>query len=199
MAAPSLLQLINGRVKAALAILTSAGAGDADKIPALGATGKLHNSFLSTAAVSTGVSDANKLPLLDSTGRIDNTMMPVGTAADTASLVTSENLSAGNLVNVYNNAGVPTARKADATVIGKEAVGFVLAGSASPAAATVYFEGRITGLSGMTPGARQYLDTTAGGIDETPPSVVGNVVQCVGTAVSTTELNFEPKDTIELI
>ena len=147
MAAPRLFQYVAGRMKAVLAIATSAGAGDADKIPALGAAGKLDNSFLVAVNSSAGAGDAAKLPLLDANGRLDNTMMPVGIGADTASIVTSENLTAGNLVNIYDNAGTATARKADATTTGKEAMGFVLAGTTSPAAATVYFEGRITGLS----------------------------------------------------
>lgn len=199
MAAPRLFQYLNGRMKAVLAIATSAGAGDADKIPALGAAGKLDNSFLVAVNSSAGAGDAAKLPLLDANGRLDNTMMPVGIGADTASIVTSENLTAGNLVNIYDNAGTPTARKADATTTGKEAHGFVLAGTTSPAAATVYFEGRITGLTSLTPGARQYLNTTAGGLTSTAPSTTGNVVQCVGTAVTATELNFEPQEPIELV
>lgn len=198
MAAPRLFQYVAGRMKAVLAIATSAGAGDADKIPALGAAGKLDNSFLVAVNTSAGAGDAAKLPLLDANGRLDTTMMPVGIGADTASIVTSENLTAGNLVNIYDNAGTATARKADATTTGKEAMGFVLAGTTSPAAATVYFEGRITGLSGLTPGARQYLNTTAGGTTSTAPATTGNVVQCVGTAVTATELNFEPQEPVEL-
>lgn len=199
MPAPRLFQFLNGQVKAVLAILTSSGAADADKIPALGSTGKLHNSFLSTASVSAGAGDASKIPLLGANGRLDDTMLPVGVGADTAAIVTSEALAAGDIVNIYNNGGVATARKADATVVGKEAHGFVLASTASLATATVYFEGRIVGLAGMTPGARQYLNTTPGGRTEAAPSTNGNVVQCLGNAVTSSELNFEPQDPIELV
>jgi hypothetical protein len=135
---------------------------------------------------------------MDSAGLISNTMMPVGVGADTASIVSSENLVAGNLVNVYNNAGTPTVRKADATAEGKECNGFVLAGTTSPAPATVYFEGKITGLSGLTPGARQYVSTTPGGTVETAPSAAGNVAQCVGLAISATVLSFEPQEPITI-
>lgn len=170
MAAQRFLALVSGRMKQVAAILTSAGAGDADKIPAL-----------------------------DSTGRLDTSFMPVGIAADNKSIVTSENLAAGNLVNIWDDSGTPTARKADATAEGKEAHGFVLAATTSPAAALVYFEGRITGLSSLTPGARYYLHTTAGALTLTPPATAGNVVQYVGQAVSATEFNFEPADAITVV
>lgn len=155
-------------------------------------------TLASATVTSAGAADDGKIPALDSTGRLSSTMMPTGIGADTASIVTSENLAAGDLVNVYNNGGTPTARKADASVTGKEAVGFVLAGSTSPAAALVYFEGQVTGLTGMTPGARQYLSgTTPGQRTETPvTSPTNSVDQFVGTALSATVLSFEPDDAI---
>ena len=199
MAAPKIIQYVAGRLKQLATIASSTGAGDADKIPATNASGVLDPTLLNAVDTSAGAGDAGKIAQLDSSGRLDSTMMPVGIGADTASIATSENHPAGDLVNVYDNSGTATARKADATATGKEAHGFVLAGTTSPAAATVYFEGRITGLSGLTPGARQYLGTSAGARTETAPSTAGNVVQCVGTAVSATELNFEPQEPIELV
>ncbi|MGH7291080.1 MAG: hypothetical protein ACREJT_07725, partial [Myxococcota bacterium] len=95
-------------------------------------------------------------------------------------------------VSVWNDSGTQKVRKADATAAGKEATGFVLAGAASGANATVFFEGTNTQLSGLTPGARYYLDTTAGAVVDTPPTGSGNVVQFIGTAVSATEISFEP-------
>lgn len=152
--------------------------------------------LVSAVTTSAGAADDGKIPALDASGRLSTTFMPIGIGADTKSLVTSENLSAGNIVNIYDNAGTPTARKADATTAGKEGVGFVLAGSTSPAAALIYFEGTITGLSGLTPGARYYLDTTAGLVTTTPPSATGNVLQYIGRAVSATELSFEHEDAV---
>ena len=147
---------------------------------------------------SAGAADAGKIPALDASGRIDNSLMPVGIGADTKNVVASEALAAGALVNIYDNAGTPTVRNADATTSGKPVVGFVLAAAASGATATVYFEGTITGLTGLTAGTRMYLDTTAGAITATAPSAAGNVVQYVGTAISPTELSFEPADQIVL-
>jgi hypothetical protein len=198
MAAPRFLALLSGRIKQVLTITTSAGAGDADKVPATNASGFLDPTLINGKNSSAGVGDAAKVVILDSNGRISTTMMPVGVDAETKSVVTSENLAAGNLVNIYNNAGTPTARKADATAEGKECHGFVLAGTTSPASAIVYLEGTVTGLSALTPGAREFLNTTAGGTVETAPSTSGNVVQCVGIALSATELSFEPQEPITI-
>jgi hypothetical protein len=125
-------------------------------------------------------------------------MMPVGIGADIKSIICSETLAAGNIVAVWDNAGTLNVRKADATSEGKEADGFVLAGASSGAAALVYFEGRITGLSALTPGARYYLSTTAGGVTATPVSASGNVDQFIGKALSATEINFEPDDGVTI-
>lgn len=146
---------------------------------------------------STGASDADKLIRLDSSGRIDETMMPVGIGADTASIEASENLSAGDFVNVYDDSG-PKVRKADATTSGKEANGFVLDSVTSGNNATVYFEGQNTQLTGLTPGAVLFLSTTAGAATSTAPSGSGNVVQRVAKAISTTSASFEPAQPIIL-
>lgn len=197
------------------ALTTSAGAGDADKVPALNASGILDDTIvnssassaankvvkqtaagiiapavLNAAASSAGASDAAKMVQLDGTGRIDSTMLPVGIGADTAAITASENLAAGDFVNIHNSTGAK-ARKADATTAGKEAHGFVLGAVTSGNPATVYFEGTNTGITGATPGV-VYLHTTAGGFTSTAPSSTGNAVQRVGIAVSATAINFEP-------
>jgi hypothetical protein len=126
-------------------------------------------------------------------------MMPVGMGADTVSMVTSENLAAGDLVNVYDVTAVPTARKANATDNTKPVTGFVLAGTSSPDPATIYMEGPITGLSGLTAGTRMYLSAATGGaLTATPPTGTGKIVQFVGRAVNATTVNFEPSDPILL-
>ena len=79
----------------------SAGAGDANMIPALNASGVLDLSITNGKAASAGASDAGKLVALDAAGRINTTMMPTGIGADTAIIVASEALSAGDLVNIY--------------------------------------------------------------------------------------------------
>ena len=139
--------------------------------------------------VSGGAANDGDLVALDSTGRLDNSVMPVGIGADTKQVTTSEALAAGDWVNLWNSSGLK-ARKADATVAGKEAWGFVLAAASSGATATVYFEGTNNQVTGQTVGP-VFLQTTAGTGGATIPSAAGNVVQNLGVALSATEVNFE--------
>jgi hypothetical protein len=162
------LSLVSGAMTEVLALVTSAGAGDAGKIVSL-----------------------------DGTGRIDTSVLPVGIAADTKIVTTSEALAAGDWVNVWNSTGAK-ARKADATIAGKDAMGFVLAAFGSGASATVYFEGTNTQVTGQTPG-KVYLSTTAGIGTTTAPSAAGNIVQPIGFAVSTTEVNFQSGTPVTLV
>jgi len=145
---------------------------------------------------SAGAGDAGKIVALDASGRIDATMMPVGIGADTQSITTSEALAAGDIVNVHNSTGAKV-RKADASVAGKEAHGFVLAAFGSGVAATVYFEGTNTQVSGQTPGP-VFLSTTPGVASAAAPSATGNVVQRIGFATSPTSINFQSQPPVVL-
>lgn len=178
------------------ALTTSVGAGDADRIPALNAAGVLDPTILNAKASSSGAGDAGKIAQLDGTGRLDITMMPVGLGADTAVVTTSEALAAGDFVNIHNSTGAK-ARKADASTAGKEAHGFVLAAFGSGAAATVYFEGTNTQVSGQTPG-NVFLSTTPGLGTNVAPSASGNIVQRLGIATAATSVNFEAQQPITL-
>lgn len=186
----------SGALTEEAALLTSAGAGDADRVPALNASGVLDASIVNSKTSSAGAGDSGKVVALDGSGRIDNTMMPVGIGADTASITASEALAAGDFVNVWNSSGAKI-RKADATVAGKEAHGFVLASVSNGASGTVYFEGTNTGVSGQTPGP-VFLHTTAGLATSTAPSGSGNVVQRIGFAVSATAINFQSQTPVVL-
>src|SRR5215208_4917959 len=88
--------------------------------------------------VAAVTSSPDSIVATDATGKIDISMMPVGVGAETVVCTTSENLAAGDFVNLYLNAGVITARKADATTTGKTADAFVLAASTSGNNATAY-------------------------------------------------------------
>lgn len=145
----------------------------------------------------TGTADA--IPAGDSTGKLDISWMPTGVGAEVLVCATSENLAAGDFVNIYLNAGVITARKADATNNTKPAHGFVLSAVTSPANATVYFESNTnTAVTGLTIGSDYYLGTTAGTITTTPPAAAGNIIQFIGRAQLTTAINFINSDTIEI-
>lgn len=143
---------------------------------------------------STGAGDADKPISTDSSGRIDTSFMPVGIGADVKVANAAENLAANDLVN-FSSSG--TVRKADASN-GRPAHGFVTASVTLGNPATVYKEGTITGMSGLTPGARYFLSVTAGLATATAPTVVGQLWQPVGDAVSTTELDFEREPAIVL-
>ncbi len=169
MAAKKYLKMLAGRITEIAATITSAGAGNEGDIVAL-----------------------------DSSGRLDISVMPVGVTAEVSLIECSENLTAGDLVSYHNSSGIKV-RKADATTSGKEADGFVLAGYTSGATATVYGpSNKNTAVTGLTPGSRYYLSTTAGGVTATAPSGSANVVQYVGKATAAGELMFEPDDGIVL-
>lgn len=156
--------------------------------------GKLQEIF--GTVTSAGVGNANQIVALDSTGHLDPTVLPVGLGLDTLSVISSENLAAGDLVNVYNNAAVLNVRKADATA-DKEANGYVIAASTSPAANTVYFGGLDAFQTGFTPGDRLFLSaTTPGKATATAASVSGNYSQQVGFAVGATAFQFDPQERV---
>ena len=180
----------SGYIQEENALTTSAGSGDANKIPALNSNGVLDQTIINAKTTSAGAGDSGKIPALDASGRLDQSFLPVGIGADTAQIVCSETLLSGDFVNVYNNGGTANVRKADATTSGKEAHGFVLAGVTSGGTATVYFEGTNTGVTGRTPGV-QFLSTTAGQSINTAPSGSGNVVQTIGFATNSTSINFQ--------
>lgn len=138
---------------------------------------------------SAGAGDASKLVQTDSAGKFDISLMPVGVGAEVTVAASSENLSAGNWVNLYSNAGTINVRKADATANTKPCHGFVIAGVTSPANATVYgISNKNTGVTGLTVGSDYFLDTTAGAGTTTAPSATGNVVQFLGRAETTTAI-----------
>lgn len=154
----------------------------------------VNGAFKRVAAAVTSAADS--IVATDATGKIDASFMPAGFGQNTITANAGEALSANDLV--YMNAA-GTVMKADATTTGKQAIGFVKSAVSNGASATVYTSGNaMTGLTGLTPGARQFLATTAGTRTATAPSTTGNIVQVIGYAVSATSLLFEPEEPIEL-
>lgn len=144
---------------------------------------------------SAGAGDAGKIPALDAGGLLDATMMPAGVGANTKALAASEALAAGDFVNIWDDTGTTKMRKADASTSGKEAHGFVLASVESAATGTCYLSGVNNQLTGLTGGTTYFLSASVpGGVVDTVPSSTGNVMQRLGTADSTTELPFQPGD-----
>ena len=144
---------------------------------------------------SAGAGDAGKIPALDAAGKLDSTLMPSGIGADTKSILASETLAAGDFVNIYNNAGTPNVRKADNSN-GRRAHGFVKAGAASGAQATVYLDGSNTSVTGRTPGATQWLGTSGASVETAPSS---GMSQQIGVAVLATDIKFDAQMPITLV
>lgn len=146
--------------------------------------------------VSAGAGDAGKIPALDAGGKLDISVMPAGIGADVAVIVASEALAAGDYVNIYDNAGTPNCRKADASTSNAAEIahGFVKDNVLSSANATVYFEGTNDDLTSLTPGTTYVLShTTPGGVVAlaSGTTTAGHSLQVVGVAISATAINTE--------
>ncbi|MBF0162756.1 MAG: hypothetical protein HQL88_10770 [Magnetococcales bacterium] len=148
---------------------------------------------------SAGVGSAGKGVALDSTGKLAQNMMPTGVGPALSNIVASENLTAGDFVNVFSDAGTPKARKADATDGGKRAHGFIKASPTAGQSVDVYLDGTNDSLTSLTVGSRYFLSaTTPGAATATPPAATGNLVQYLGTALATTKIAFRPTDGVVL-
>lgn len=104
-------------------------------------------------------------------------------------IVASEAINAGEMVNVWNDAGTVKVRKA-AAVVGQEADGFVLDSVALGGSVLVHFQGHATPIAGLTVGSRYFLSVTPGAVTLAPP--VTGVVQYLGKAVSANILAVNP-------
>lgn len=148
-------------------------------------------------STSVGVGDANKIPQTSASGKLDMTLMPAEITAQAKTYPASEDLTAGDLVNIWVDSGTTKVRKASGTS-SRVAVAYTNSGVVTGATSTVYTEGFNTNLSGLTPGGLCWLGA-AGAVTQTPPvSGSGGVSQIVGTALSATEMEFEPNDPVTL-
>lgn len=150
-----------------------------------------NNEEVRGTQVGGGVGQAGDIVALDANGLLDASLMPTGIGADTLVVTAAESITAPSLVNIMNLAGVAMVRNANATDATKPAHGFILASVIMGGSATVYFEGRSTGWTGLTPGATQFLADSNGQRTETPPTTGGNISQPVGVAISSTAIDFE--------
>lgn len=149
---------------------------------------------------SAGAGDAGKIPALDSSGRLDISMVPAGLTVEAETIVAFEDLAAGDFVNVFLDSATTKVRKADASGgVAKKADGYVLAAVSTGANATVYYGNINNQLSSKTKGAIQFLSgSTPGATTETAPSTAAYIIQKLGKAVSATEMIVEIQDTITL-
>lgn len=144
---------------------------------------------------STGAGDAGKLIEAGANGRIDESFLPPGIGADTKVIEASETLAAGDFVTIHDDGGTANVRLADASDgAAGQAHGFVRDGVASGANATVYFEGPNDQLTGLTPGVTYVLSATTPGkvvALSAAPTTAGHILQVLGVATESTEINTE--------
>jgi hypothetical protein len=107
------------------------------------------------------------------------------------SVTTAAAIAVGELVGI-NSSGLAVLADCNTTPI--PARGFAVSGGASGARITICRSGRVEGFTSLTAGGTVYLSGTAGGITQTRPSTVGDIVQAVGYAVSATAIDFEIVD-----
>jgi hypothetical protein len=161
-----------------------------DKYLVNGANGYQDEALPLTASTGNITADGGRIIGTDpATGLVPESLIP---GRDVIVLVASEALTAGDYVNVWDNAGVPSVRLADASAPGKHATGYVQQGYATGANAEVWSEGRNNQVTGRTPGATQFLDpANPGKAIETRPTTAGQVLQVLGTAYTPTSMSFE--------
>jgi len=145
---------------------------------------------------STGVADANKVVATGADGKLDESLMPASLTLQVKVLPATEDIAAGDFVNVFDDAGTVSVRLADASAE-RPADGYVKAGALTGANATVYLEGVNNQLTGLAPGQVWLGD--AGQVTQTAPaSGGGGLAQIVGQAIAATELDFEKAQPIYL-
>lgn len=180
----------------------SGGASSASQVPNLNAQGVLDATLVNSTVTSAGTGSSGKLAALDSSGKLDPSVIPGSVGRDAITLTLSETVAPSSVVNIHNVTGNARARNADAAT-GRLAHGFTLTGGASGTDVLVYFEGSITGLTGRTPGARQFLGA-AGALTETPPVVgvsgvtAGYILQVIGYATGTASVSYEGDEPVTL-
>ena len=115
-----------------------------------------------------------------------------GATVDVAptSIQASENLAAGDFVNIHNSGG-SRVRRADLSIAAGDgaAHGFVTTAVTSGNMAPVRFEGKNNQLSGLTVGELYALSTTGDVVEiSTITPVSGQILQVLGTAINSTTL-----------
>lgn len=167
--------IVDGDVVGQLAVSTSAGAADVGRIPELNADGELDPTIVG------GATTGNNVVLMTGpTGRIDESVMPVGFGTDAKTIEASEDLSAGNLINIHMVGPDFFVRRADASN-GRAAHGYVLNAFLQGEQALVYREGTNNQVNGLT-SPKVYLGLTPGSVTSTAPNASGQLLQRVGTA-----------------
>lgn len=157
----------------------------ADKYLAInGTTGR--RMEVEGTVTSAGAGNAGELVALDGSGLLDVSVLPVGVGPDVDTIEASENLAAGDWVNLHDSTGIKV-RKADNSN-SRECNGFVLASVTSGQNATVYRAGYNTAVSGLTVGTVYFLGT--GGAETATVPGSGTLLQQLGKADDAASVYF---------
>lgn len=105
----------------------------------------------------------------------------------------TETMTPGDAANLYSDAGVIAARRADATAgLAKLCNGFVTIAASAGSEGEVTVMGLNEFLASLVPGTLYYLGTTPGTITATPATTSGYAKQPVGFATTTDSVLFQP-------
>jgi hypothetical protein len=107
-------------------------------------------------------------------------------------------IDAGELLNIYDDAGDAKVRLADAGDPAKFCNGFAMAAAADGAPCTIMSTGINKQVSPAATGPVWLSEATPGGYTFTAPSATGEIVQPVGTAIEGVGILFNPGVAIEL-
>ena len=135
---------------------------------------------------SAGAGDAGKVVALDSLGKISQSML-AGSGIE--EIVCSEDISAGNCLNIWDDAGTRKVRLADASN-SRPCHGFARTSATSGSDVTVDKDGSLS-ITGVGLGEILFLSTTAGAITSTAPSLSTEIIQPVGIGADADVLDIE--------
>lgn len=139
--------------------------------------------------------DARKINNLEQFSLADNTITTRKTKV--AYILSSEEMTKGDVVNIYDADGQFRVRRASAA-LNFEASGFILDDVPENTPVLVYTNGMNVMQLGLLPGPK-WLSETAGLVSNVPPTSAGTTVQQVGWAADTFVLNFHIRGAIRII
>lgn len=144
-------------------------------------------TIASESEARAGTNDTRMMTPLKTKQAIDEFASQAGIATEAG-----EDLTAGDFVYIYGDAGVTKSMKASPD--GEHTIGFVLESVLAGESVSVISVGVNPNLSGLTPGTRYYLGASGGVTTSQPDARSGDLFQLLGMAISSTSLfyNFNP-------
>lgn len=133
---------------------------------------------------SSGVPSANQILATATDGKIDPSFLPPGLEIQVETAVATEDLLAGDFVNIYDNMGTNGVRKAIANDVDRLANGFILDNFLASETASIYTKGINTSVA-ATKGKKSFLsvDIAGNSTEIAPPAVSGHFQQVLGIGV----------------